>query len=95
MSRASARAAMQQARQSVMIRKTPTTAVRVVLDECRGAHTVQLAEAETRGLAGLYYASGPKVSLDVQKLPELINGLQSLQAEARRLGLLPDQGGDQ
>lgn len=84
---------MQRARQSVTIPLSTSKAVRVTLSEWRGEHTVEVTEAEAR-LARLYNGTGIKVVVPVSHLPELIRGLQSLQAEARRLGLLPDQGGE-
>jgi hypothetical protein len=88
MSRSSARAARARAAQTVTLTKSPTTAVRVSLSEWRGVRSVELSECETRGLAGLYYATGAKVTLPLGQLPELIDALRSLEVEARRLNLL-------
>jgi hypothetical protein len=91
MSRASRAIARRRAAQTITIAKSPTTAVRVSLCDWRERYTIELAEATTRGLANLFYASGASVSLPVEKLPELLDALESLSAEARRLGLLEER----
>jgi hypothetical protein len=89
MSRASRSAARQRAARTVTLTKSPTTAVRVTLAEWRGSHAIEIGECEAR-LARR--STGPKVSLPVSQLPELIDALRSLEVEAHRLGLLPPAG---
>jgi hypothetical protein len=89
MSRTSRAIARQRASQSVTIRKTPSTAIGVQLAERRGGeHVIEIVERQTRALPGLFYDAGPKVTLPVTLLPKLRAALESLEEEARLLGLV-------
>jgi hypothetical protein len=62
--------------------------LRVMLTAWRGAHKVEIAEYELGPIPDTFWRSKFTVAIEVERLPELIAGLQAAEAEARRRGLI-------
>jgi hypothetical protein len=71
-----------------VIEKPPRDRLHILLSTWRGNHKVELAEFTPGPINGQFWRSKYGVSLDIAKLPELIEALQSPEAEARRQGLI-------
>lgn len=75
-----------------IIDKDQSAQVRIELTEWRGRSRVELREFSPGPISGTWWPSGKAVSLDIAKLPELLDGIRNAEAEARRRGLLSDDG---
>jgi hypothetical protein len=71
------------------INKSHSTQLRVSLSTWRGQRKVDLADF-TSVVPGTYFQSGSGVSLDISKLPELIDALKAAETKAHQLGLLSE-----
>jgi hypothetical protein len=74
-----------------VLEKGANVQVRVTLSSWRGTTKVHVREYKPGAVAGQWWP-GKGACLDVDRLPELVAALQAAEVEARRLGLIPDQG---
>lgn len=75
-----------------LIRKNSSEAIRVSLDEFKGAHFVDVRvviPAETEGGNAIFTKKG--VTVPIPRLPALIDALQRALDEARRAGLFDEK----
>src|SRR5262245_37326690 len=70
-----------------VIEKSRSSQLRVAISSWRGPHKVEIREA-TVTIPGVYMPTPSGVSLDVDRLHELINALQFAEAEAISKGML-------
>jgi hypothetical protein len=63
--------------------------VRVTLSEWRGRRKVHVREYHPGPVAGTWWPSKQGVALDLERLPELVEGLQFAQSEAAARGFEP------
>ena len=88
----SGRSKRQQSVNIATIDKTHACQLRVSLSTWRRRTKIELADF-TAVISGIFFQSGSGITLDIERLPELIVALQTAEAEARACGLLPTQGG--
>ena len=73
-----------------IIEKGASTQVRVVLSIWRGQQRLHIREYTPGAIAGQWWPSSKGASLDVRRLPELLDALHQAEAELVILGLLPN-----
>jgi len=71
-----------------IIPKSASVQVRIVLLTWKGQHKLSIREYHPGAIAGSWWASDKGVSLDVEKLPELIADLRKAEAKAVSAGML-------
>jgi hypothetical protein len=77
--------------QVAVISKTASAQLRVSLTTWQGQHKLEIREA-TAAIPGIFFPTPNGITLDLDKIPDLIAGLQAAEAEARARGLLPERG---
>ena len=71
-----------------MIDKTHSCQLRVSLSSWRDEHKIELADF-TSVIPGIYFQAGPGISLDVEKLSELLKAILIAERAVIEGGLLP------
>jgi len=69
------------------IQKSPSSRIRIGISSWRGTHKCEIREC-TSNIPGSYWPTSAGISLDIEKLEELIAALQKSRARAVSLGLL-------
>jgi hypothetical protein len=71
-----------------VIEKNASTQVRVVISAWRGQHRLEIREFSPGPVNGTWWANSKGVTLDITKLPQLLQGLRKAEAEAVSRGLI-------
>jgi hypothetical protein len=71
-----------------VIHKNASTQIRVVISAWRGQHRLEIREFSPGPVNGTWWPNSKGVTLDIAKLPQLLQGLRKAEAEAVSRGLI-------
>jgi hypothetical protein len=71
-----------------IVQKNASTQVRVVISAWRGEHRIEIREYSPGPVNGTWWPNSKGITLDIEKLPQLLQGLRKAEADAVRRGLI-------